>query len=242
MKKIIFHSNRVYNNLSETLSPDASKKHVPRWFSSASRSWLDSNGNETDHSFGGKVLSFKACPALMDAFVMGYMLTTPCDIYFYKEAGTTKVKTPPGLEDFCGARPRMQDFPTPEGYEEDHFHWYPNWMPELPKGYSAIYTSPLNRFDLPFLTISGVIDNDDMNTPGLMPFFIKKNFYGMIPAGTPYAQVIPFKREDWQSELVMHTYEEINKRHSDQASKFRIPEGGAYKKLVWKKKIFLGEK
>lgn len=220
------------------MGPDPSKKHVPNWFSSSNRFWVDEFGNTPEHSFGGKVLSFKACPALVDIFIMGYMLKTPCNIYVYKENGMLKHKTENGFEDFCGARPKMDGFPTPEGYAEDHFHWYPNWMPQLPEGYSALYVNPLNRFDLPFLTVSGLIDNDDMDTPGLMPFFIKKNFEGLIPAGTPYVQIIPFKREDWEMEKVMHNNDEIAKRHEYQANKFRIPEGGAYKKTVWKRKNF----
>jgi hypothetical protein len=238
MNKITFHSNRIYNNYLKNLEPDASKKHVPEWFSSSSRLWEDDFGNSADHPFGGKVLSFKACPALMDAFVMGYMLKTPCSIYIYKDYNQLKCKTDLGFEDFCGVRPKMQNFPVPQGYEEDHFHWYPNWMPSLPKGYSALYVNPLNRFDLPFLTVSGVIDNDDMDTPGLMPFFIKKGFEGVIPAGTIYAQIIPFKREDWEIEKVVHTQEAITERHQGQANKFRVPEGGAYKKTVWKRKSF----
>jgi hypothetical protein len=156
----------------------------------------------------------------------------------YKENNELKYKIDKGFEDFCGIRPKMEGFPTPYGYEDDHFHWYPNWMPELPKGYSALYLNPINRFDLPFITVSGVIDNDDMDTPGLMPFFIKKDFEGIIPAGTEYAQIIPFKREDWEMEKIMHTEKEIYERHDYQAKKFRIPEGGAYKKTVWKRKNF----
>lgn len=42
--------------------------------------------------------------------------------------------------------------------------------------------------------------------------------------------MIPFKREDWTSEEKMYTQEEILERHNFQANKFRVPEGGAYKK------------
>ena len=111
-------------------------------------------------------------------------------------------------------------------------------MPGLEDGYSAIYVHPLNRYDLPFVTVSGIIDNDKMDTPGLMPFFLKDGFEGLIPKGTPYAQVIPFKREDWTSEEKMYTQEEILERHNFQANKFRTPEGGAYKKKVWSRKRY----
>lgn len=97
----------------------------------------------------------------------------------------------------------MPQFIHPQGYYQEHFAWYPDWAVELPEGYSALYTHPLNRFDLPFFMTIGIIDNDKVNLPGTMPFFIAKGFEGTIPAGTPYAQIIPFKREDWKSEIIV---------------------------------------
>jgi hypothetical protein len=37
---------------------------------------------------------------------------------------------------------------------------------------------------------------------GNIPFFIKEGFSGVIPKGTPIAQVIPFKRESWTSKCL----------------------------------------
>ena len=233
MPKITFHSNRIYNKENSYLNPSAAKKNVPEWFSQSSRFWFPEVKD---------TLSFKACPALVDAFLSGYVLKTPCDIYFYEiidPDGNTLVipRTEPGYEDFCGVRPDMVGFPKPNGFDK-HFHWYPNWMPGLEDGYSALYVSPLNRFDLPFVTVSGIIDNDKMDTPGLMPFFLKEGFLGLIPKGTPYVQIIPYKREEWDSNERMYSQEEIFERHQYQANKFRVPEGGAYKKKVWSRKRY----
>ena len=236
MPKITFHSNRVYNEEKATLNPEPAKKNFPSWFIESSRYWFPENKDS---------LSFKACPSLVDAFMSGYVLKTPCDIYFgrkvesdiFKHTETFQAFTEKGYEDFCGTRPDMVGFPKPMGTNKHH-HWYPNWMPGLEDGYSAIYVHPLNRYDLPFVTLSGIIDNDKMDTPGLMPFFLKDGFEGLIPKGTPYAQVIPFKREDWVSDEKMYTQEEILERHNFQANKFRVPEGGAYKKKVWSRKRY----
>jgi hypothetical protein len=233
MPKITFHSNKVYNDASNDLNPQPAKKTVPQWFSESSRYWFPEN---KDH------LSFKACPALVDAFLTGYILKTPCDIYMSRSKDNlgneyTVPMSQRGYEDFCGVRPDMSGFPKPLGTDK-HFHWFPNWMPGLEPGYSALYVHPLNRFDLPFVTVSGIIDNDKMNTPGLMPFFLKEGFEGFIPKGTPFVQIIPFKREDWESEEQMYTISEIYERHNYQAKKFRVPEGGAYKKKVWSRKRY----
>ena len=233
MPKITFHSNRIYNSTILDTAPEVTKKNIPSWFVESSRYWFPENKDS---------LSFKACPALIDAFVTGYVLKTPCDVYMSSskdELGNeyTVPMLPAGYEDFCGMRPDMPGFPKPLGTDK-HFHWYPNWMPGLEAGYSALYIHPLNRHDLPFLTLSGIIDNDKMDTPGLMPFFLQSGFEGIIPKGTPYAQIIPFKREDWDSDQKMYSQDEIINRHQYQANKFRVPEGGAYKKQVWSRKRY----
>ena len=142
------------------------------------------------------------------------------------------------LKIFCDARHSMPQFENPHGYHAKHFHWWPNWGIELPKGYSALVTSPLNRFDLPFLTVAGIIDSDKYTMPGLMPFFLKEGFSGLIPKGTPYAQIIPIKREDWTSEHIYYTNQEMYDRHVATTDKYRVAYGGIYKQKTWEKKNY----
>jgi hypothetical protein len=50
--------------------------------------------------------------------------------------------------------------------------------------------------------MEGVVDTDTYNAPVNFPFVLKNvNFEGLIPAGTPIAQVIPFKREEWKMQI-----------------------------------------
>jgi hypothetical protein len=127
----------------------------------------------------------------------------------------------------------MPQFHHPEGYYVNHFAWAPDWAVETPKGYSVLYSQPFNRFELPFLTTSGIIDNDSVNLPGSMPFFLIKGFSGVIPAGTPYVQMIPFKREDWVSEIVIENPNKINEKNIKNSAMYRVPDGGVYKNEVW---------
>jgi hypothetical protein len=238
MKIINFHSNRPYNSFNEYGQPQPVKNNIPEWFMKSDRFWRNENGEVLSGYDGSEALSFKNCPALLDIFISGYVLKTPCDISFTRQNGQVLLDIDSNYMDFCGSRDEMPNFQTPYGYDEKHFHWYPNWGIGLPKGYSALYTSPINRFDLPFLTVAGVIDSDKMDTPGLVPFFLHKDFSGTIKAGTPYMQIFPFKREDWEMNNVYYSYEEIIARHEKQASTFRIPGGGAYKRLFWQKKRY----
>jgi hypothetical protein len=49
---------------------------------------------------------------------------------------------------------------------------------KLPEGYSAIFTQPFNRFDLPFMSSTGIMDLDTGIGPGAVPFAVKDGFNG----------------------------------------------------------------
>ena len=214
MNKISFWSNRVANNNSTTPLP--AKKIIPEWFANAKKYWKDENDQEYTVSAEEKGLGFKSCPALLDIFSAGYLFVTPCDVAIYKEGNKKNAVSSLGFEDFCESRPFMGEFSYPEGYGRD----------------------PLNRYELPFLTTNGIIDSDRYGSPGLMPFFIKEDFTGIIPKGTPFAQIIPFKREDWKAEYNFVTEEEMIKRHEKTAGKYRVPFGGIYKRHTWVQKKY----
>jgi hypothetical protein len=78
--------------------------------------------------------------------------------------------------------------------------------------------------------------------PVFIAVFFKRNFRGVIPKGTPIFQIIPFKRDNWEMQ-VLDSPEEINK-HELRAENRRSMLYGYYKKTAWRKKIFgvLGKK
>ena len=79
--------------------------------------------------------------------------------------------------------------------------WINPWSIQTPKGYSVLFTQPMHRESV-FTIMDGIVDTDTYNAPVNFPFVLNDwNYEGMIPAGTPMAQVIPFKRENWQMEM-----------------------------------------
>jgi hypothetical protein len=86
--------------------------------------------------------------------------------------------------------------------------------------------------------VGGIIDSDKVTTSGLIPFFIKNDFVGVVPEGTPYLQIIPFKREDWESEIIFHKAIDIMAKTKEVSDLFRKPEGGVYKKLFWTRRKY----
>lgn len=249
-KKIFFTpcQPELVNEVDHVSQPLPASKFIPDWFVKMDRFAknpitgeyvkatkgmcpMPKEGTTDDY---GRIPTWKACPALLDVFVSGYMLRTPCDIKFeIKNNRIDGEVLDPKFSRFLQKREVMPGFPQPEGFHQNHFAWFGNWEILVPAGYSVLYTHPMNRFDLPFQSVSGFIDTDKVGIPGSFPFFIKKGWEGIVPAGTPYAQIIPFLRESWESTVNKTTAPEIYMKIHGNMAKFRKPDGGVYARDVW---------
>lgn len=145
-------------------------------------------------------LSLKHCMPYFDAMIAGYHYILHADIEVkLDENGLPKLSWQSEV-DPAGDRV-LKEMPVPHGHYEAHFGWQMYWGIQMPHGYSAMITHPVNRYDLPFTTVSGIVDFDVYPLPGNVSFHIKDNFKGVIEAGTPIMSIIPIKREDWRSEI-----------------------------------------
>jgi len=240
MPKIKFISNRPWLGKEGPSTPQPVLKTLPEWYTSADRFAKMPSGEPYIGPDAGKIPTWKSCPALYDVMGTGYVERIPCDLeFYYNDFGVISVKVLNSRDqNFVGTRSPMPQFQVPHGYDENHFAWWSEWGVELPKGYSALYTQPLNRYELPFMTTNGIIDNDKVNMPGTIPFFVKKGWTGIIEAGTPYMQLIPFKRENWDSEIVIEDSSKIYQKNVDNSTKYRKPNGGVYQKDVWERRRY----
>lgn len=222
---------KFFGNNSNTVLPSPSSKNLPTWFKNGKRIISDENGND--------IITWKACPALYDIMATGYVLKTPCDIEVTKHNNKTMiVPKDSGHFGFVIYRGTLSGYSTPKSAIDDSYAWQPDWRIVLPTGYSALFLHPVNRSDLPFTTISGTIDSDVFSEYGSFPFFIDKDFSGIIPKGTPYVQVIPFKRDSWESEI-KHVDNQIESKKKDNIiKKLRIPGGGVYFREFWNRKSY----
>jgi hypothetical protein len=215
------------NILTQPNDPLTSLSTLPNWYREAKR-YLDDDTSKS---------TFKACMSFFDAMSVGYVLTTPADIVVEINGNDLSITIDDKYKNFLQMRPPMQDFAVPDGCYAHHLALLPQWGLRLPEGYSALYMAPLNRFDLPFITTNGVVENDKMDTPGMIPVFLKQNFKGVIPKGTPFVQILPFKRESWSKKVITLTQKEADEKRNV-ANIFRSEPTGVYKKIYWERKVY----
>ena len=214
--------------------PAPSKKSIPEWykkipaFNEKKAIFDENNVCQNDN--------VKMCMPFFDAISAGYIQKTWTDIYIKKEEDdsvTYRVKTGPNI---LKARNNINIKIDTDLYYNIEFTWIEPWLPIVPEGYSVIYTHPFNRLDLPFTTLSAIIDSDNYyhSFGGSYPFYIKKDFEGVIPAGTPMYQMIPIKRESWRSEFDEFSIKNLKKFMESRSVFWEF-----YKNKFWQKKNYL---
>ena len=201
--KFVARSQDVYDT--ET-PPSPASNHVPEWFKN-----IPPERSSLGATFR-KASTVKKCVPFLDAFTTGYMICAPQDLGVTQRGNDTFLDWgverrepvyPDRVEEVIGvdSQDRTAGLPVPVGYKPFIFriNVYPRI--ETPTGYSVLITHPLNRYDLPFLTLSGIVDTDELHSMLVVNMYIKEDFNGIIKEGTPLAQVVPFKRENWEHKV-----------------------------------------
>jgi hypothetical protein len=193
--------------------PVAARNAIPEWYRKQER-YME---NKITYNHDMEVShTIKRCMPVLDCMTSGYIIKLPSDLLV--SGGEHK--------SFSWA---IQDWTLIESHSESQVSQYPRddkWSPtpykfknpfgiKTPEGYSCLFIDPMHSDKKPFMCMPAIVDTDDFNTPLNFPFFIEKDFEGIISAGTPIIQVIPFKREDWTSSTGHITREQNNRmKHS----------------------------
>jgi hypothetical protein len=177
------------------------------------------------------VESIKKCIPFLDSMTSGYMITLSADVYFNGESFEQVSKRSVVSEHLLS---QVDGISLPEEYNRQPYKWGNMFLIQTPKGYSTMFTHPFNRIDLPFYALGGVVETDKFPVPVNFPFFIKKDFRGIIPAGTPIAQAIPFKRDDWEMTLDEESGIDVPPDYFNHAN----PPFNYYKRKFWKRKRY----
>jgi hypothetical protein len=215
--------------------PKPSKFFIPEWYKKSSSYVTDDN---SPIHYDGKVNhTFKKCIPILDSMTSGYMFGLPSDVYALNPEKYSKIRLswggfPIEIISSKHAPEQLKKYPTTGNFQE-LFRWKFWWQIKTPPGYSCLFLHPLHRNDLPFITMSGIVDTDTYNAPIEFPFFLNNSFEGKINKGTPVVQIIPFKRDSWKS-VSRGFSENVN---INIMKNFSII-GDMYKKTFWKNKEY----
>ncbi|MGJ4998091.1 hypothetical protein ACQR0Z_26960 [Bradyrhizobium sp. HKCCYLS3077] len=178
----------------------------------------------------------KRCPPFIDAMTAGFLIPLVCDLKVEDGGISWDNELPPGgAIDFPRSPVSFHDVSQVTGsplFEADRFllKFHNLWTIEAPEGWSLLFTHPLNRFDLPFTTVTGLVDSDRFHDSFVHfpAHWHDMSFRGVLPRGTPVAQCIPVKRQDWAMQTAPFTDEDVAEIHSVRDALKR--EQGLYRK------------
>lgn len=151
----------------------------------------------------------KRCPPLLDAMTTGFLLPLMCDVRVADGEFTWDMELPPCQSVEFPRSPMLFHDPAQISgapfAERDQFivKFHNPWAIEAPAGYSVLFTHPLNRHDLPFVTLTGLVNCDRFSNLGthFPALWRDPKFKGVLRKGTPIAHCIPIKRESWDADI-----------------------------------------
>lgn len=239
-KKINFRA-RSKDEFDVQTKPYPAVKSLPKWFKDQDpyeNDTFDSLANDGRVHVRNRIsnATFKKCVPLLDGMSAGYIITLWADVELNSEGTYPLIfwKTKADIFEQHGSDTRK--ITPPPGYNSQVFKYLNCWIPQTPKGYSCVITSPFGHNDLPFKAIPSVVDTDRSTLEIIFPVWVKNNFNGIVEKGTPIAQIIPFKRDDWES--TFDYYENKEYENIIEEKNFNSSIVGHYLKNVWSKKNF----
>ena len=203
--------------VTEEYFPKPADRFIPEWYKK-----LDSyiGGDKKPDGNGGTTGTAKRCMPIFDSVTGGYIIVSYVDVWVKQmpqipegfvvdeDTDMSQFKTQPFYEwpsfgpiQFHPVQ-QAPEHPLRGSHEMSYPKWINPWAIKTPPGYSVLFVQPFHR-ESPFTILPGIVDTDTYSAPVNFPFVLNNadSFEGLIPAGTPIAQVIPFKRDSWQMEL-----------------------------------------
>ncbi len=242
-KKIEFYTNDHYFDLKEDF-PVPIKTNIPDWF------------KKLTHSPDNRTI--KGCMPFLDTLITGYLLKNPTEFRLkhnvlnpqtgkkdsFYTAGTIHDNIIQGIA--LNINQSVPNLHPPEQLKgssliekNKNFPMYKimnPWIIKTPPGYSCLFVPPLNNSDDRFSIIPGIVDTDTFNQEINFPFVVNGDKYEsietIIKKGTPYVQIIPFKRDSWEMSIEKIDSRELRKRRIS----FGLRMFNIYKNFFWRKK------
>jgi hypothetical protein len=241
-KEIEFSAHEDYFALKEDY-PIPTKLNIPEWY------------KKLEHTVPNRTI--KGCIPFLDSLTAGYLLKIPQDFFVRHNVLNEKgekdsfqtyalhdqfnvlnekcINLNSGL-DYHSIK-QVEGSPFIQKNKNLPFYKILNpWKIKTPKGYSCLFLPPLNNSDDRFSIIPGIVDTDTFPLNINFPIVINGDKYPiletMIKKGTPYVQIIPFKRDSWKMNFKLIKKEEIQNNKFFYGLKIL----NTYKDKYWNKK------
>lgn len=202
---------------------------LPDWLKAMPQQAFNAvNARDTD--------TVKRCPPFVDAMTSGFLLPLICDLRVENGEFTWDNDLPPGGDlNFVRSPLGFHDVSQVTGtplFNADRFmvKFHNLWTIEAPEGHALLFTHPSNRFDLPFTTLTGLVDSDRYhdNWIHFPAYWHDMSFSGVLPKGTPIAQCFAVKRDKWEMRTATLGIEDTARIH-DLTMEMSV-EAGIYRK------------
>jgi hypothetical protein len=188
--------------------PEPTRQHLPAWLTEMPRT-ASSDLCETD------VRTVKHCPPFIDAMMQGFVMRLPCDVDVSAgrfswdwKVPTPSVREHPRSPLSFHAEAQVAGTPFARGRNIVKFNSF--WTIELEPGWSLLAMHPANRDDLPFRTLTGLVDADRFSEVGIFfpALWLDASFEGTLPKGLAIVQCVPVRRERIELTFASFTPEE----------------------------------
>jgi hypothetical protein len=177
--------------------PKPAVKEVPEWYKNTPE-YTGNQGKKVSKE-GLVPHTIKKCIPVFDAMTVGYILYTQVDV---QVSVVDDLPYYTWVDQNAISFHAIEQLPLhPTKNETPYPKWNNPYAISTPPGYSVLFTAPMHRESV-FTILDGIVDTDTYKTQVNFPFVLNDvKWEGIIPAGTPMAQVIPFKRESWEHKI-----------------------------------------
>ena len=166
--------------------------------------WLRRMAPRADSAVHARTIrTVKQCPPFVDAMSHGFMILLPCDVSVAR-GGVFGWEWPLPASALQSHPRAPLSFHVPEQVvgsplargQQSAIKFNSFWTIELEAGWSLLATHPVNRDDLPFRLVTGLVDADRFNAVGINfpAVWTDPDFVGVLPRGTPVAQCFAVPR------------------------------------------------
>lgn len=226
-KEILFTPVVDFEDLEK---PKPASLFIPEWYKNM-EGYI--GGKKQPDGTGHTQETIKKCIPVFDAIIAGYIITSPADVWvsikdgqqYFEWSNFNLISFHP--IDQAPEHPAKKPFAYPK--------WMNPWSIKTPKGYSVLFVQPFHRESV-FTILPGIVDTDEYYAAVNFPFVINDpEFTGLIPKGTPIAQVIPFKRENWK---INYGNKKDYKKQFDITTKLQTKFFDRYKTMFWSRKEY----